>query len=326
MCKFRSLKGIRIFGFPNLNELLHLSRPRNFYTVPLLPAFCHNSYPLFARNLRVYKINARTSQVRPIRDMTETHVSPGLSEPHIYTGEEGKVVLRILKSLISNDEATPEQAVQQIVDIVLAPEKYRGQLGDTCYYTAQGLLDVAAHTAPDKQHKLVTFLHKLRNKIVTNPSTGHIIKHEDRVLFTGLPSFGYTFADALHSIPVPNPTSHQIEAWENTMAFFAQLDASYQDDDDMDFTHTWVPMYLKAALEDVKNPGSYEVDVRLACIWLVYDAEKLWSNVPDKKGYTLTNWQLWKRNLQNTRSKYEDRGTRNMIDRAISEIERVEKI
>jgi len=124
-----------------------------------------------------------------------------MPDSYVYTGEEGKNELRILETLIADKDMTPEQAVKQIVDLTQAPQAHSRQIGDHCYYTARSLMSTAASTAPDEQQKLVAFFHELRNKTITDPSTGKVREHDGRAIWTGLPTFGYTFADDLNSIP-----------------------------------------------------------------------------------------------------------------------------
>ncbi|KAF2028247.1 hypothetical protein EK21DRAFT_90805 [Setomelanomma holmii] len=246
-----------------------------------------------------------------------------MSDEHVYTGEEGKDEFRVLDSLVDHENMTPKQAAQQIVELTLAPKKYSRQLGDHCYFTARGLITAAARSTPDQQSKLVAFFHELRSKTVTNPSTGKPLEHEGRIIWTGLPTFGYTIADEMHSIPAPNHTPQQAKKWENTMAFFAQLDASTRDPD-LAFTHTWALTFIICALREAPT-ANHELRVRLACTWYIYDAEKIWSKVPDEQDFTLTNWQQWKHRLEKLRSSFSDQGTRSMVDKALVEIERVER-
>lgn len=126
---------------------------------------------------------------------------PTMSSTYQYTGEEGKHELRILASLIDQPDTTPEETVEQINKLTLAPKTYDRQLGDHCYFTAVALLSAAARTSPDRQAKLISFLHKLRSTTVNDPSSGEPLEHEDRIIWSGLPTFGYTFADELNSIP-----------------------------------------------------------------------------------------------------------------------------
>jgi hypothetical protein len=124
-----------------------------------------------------------------------------MSGAHQYTDDEGKQEVTILDSLINNANVSPEKAVQQIVDITKSPKTYDRQLGDHCYYTARALVDVAARSTPNQQLKLINFLFELRRTTVTNPSSSEPIKHDGKVVWKDLPTFGYTFADELNSVP-----------------------------------------------------------------------------------------------------------------------------
>jgi hypothetical protein len=107
------------------------------------------------------------------------------------------------------------------------------------------------------------------------------------------------------------------------MAFFAQLDASTQDPK-LDFSRTWALTFITCALVDAPTVD-HELRVRLACLWYVYDAEKIWSKVPDEEDFSLTNWQRWKKRLEELQTNFSDQGTQSTIDKALSEIRRVEK-
>tara|TARA_R110002003_G_scaffold6_6_gene307 strand:+ start:17548 stop:17955 length:408 start_codon:yes stop_codon:yes gene_type:complete len=124
-----------------------------------------------------------------------------MTDDHVYNGEEGADEFRVLDTLVEDENMTPEQAVQQILDLTSAPKTYNRQLGDHCYFTARGVLDAASRTTPDQQSKLVAFVHELRTKTVTDATTGKALEHDGQIIWTGLPSFGYTIADELHSIP-----------------------------------------------------------------------------------------------------------------------------
>ncbi|KAH7091498.1 hypothetical protein FB567DRAFT_518819 [Paraphoma chrysanthemicola] len=246
-----------------------------------------------------------------------------MADDYVYTGEEGADEFRVLDTLVEDEDMTPKEAVQQILRLTSAPKTYNRQLGDHCYFTARGVLGTASRTAPDQQSRLVEFVHELRSKTVNDPKTGQPLEHDGQVIWSGLPTFGYSFADELHSMPAPNHTPQQAERWENSMAFFAQLDASTQEPK-LDFTHTWALTYIICALDN-EPTANHELRVRLACLWYIYDAEKIWSKVPDTKDFTLTNWQRWKQRLEELQTRFPDLGTQSIIDEALSEIKRVEK-
>jgi hypothetical protein len=76
----------------------------------------------------------------------------------------------------------------------------------------------------------------------------------------------------------------------------------------------------------VEKLPHFDIDliVRLACLWFVYDVEKLWSKVPDAPNFSLTQWQQWKRALEEERIRTQDEKTKGLIEKALAEIERVE--
>jgi hypothetical protein len=123
------------------------------------------------------------------------------TEPYVWTGEEGKEERDVAQRLIDNEDMTPEEAVQKILDLTNAPKSYPTPLGVHCDATAGGLLMAAARTPAAKQSKLVAFVHELRSKTVTDPSTSETLKHDNNIVWKDLPTFGYTIADELSSIP-----------------------------------------------------------------------------------------------------------------------------
>jgi hypothetical protein len=56
----------------------------------------------------------------------------------------------------------------------------------------------------------------------------------------------------------------------------------------------------------------------------VYDAEKLWRKVPEEKDFSLAEWQRWKRALEEEKGRADEK-TKAVIEKALGEIERVEK-
>jgi hypothetical protein len=108
------------------------------------------------------------------------------------------------------------------------------------------------------------------------------------------------------------------------VAFIAQLDAS-TDFPQLDFTRSYALTFIKSGLVDQEAKYDHDLVVRLAALWFVYDAKKLWRKVLEEKDFSLTESQRWKRMLQEEREKIEDEGTRDVIDKALEEIQRVEE-
>ncbi|KAF2823055.1 hypothetical protein CC86DRAFT_372782 [Ophiobolus disseminans] len=240
------------------------------------------------------------------------------------TQDEGSEEFRILKALIANKDMTPEQAVTQIICLTQAPQTRGRQLANHCYFTARALMTTAAESAPEEQHKLITFLNQLRSNAVTDPETGEVLEHDGKVVWEGLPTFGYTLADDLHAIGGPNPSPEEAKQSLNTIAFVAQLDASAGDAEIINFSSMWALHFIMRALDDEPRHEHFDLAVRLACMWFIHDAEKLWSKVPETRFFTLSNWQGWRRALEEAEEGFEDKDMKSVIGRALAEMRRVE--
>ncbi|KAF1916055.1 hypothetical protein BDU57DRAFT_594837 [Ampelomyces quisqualis] len=245
------------------------------------------------------------------------------ADSYVWAGDEGREDMEVLDQLVDNEDMTPDQAVEKTIQLAQKPQPYPTPLVLHCEATARGVIVAAARTSPERHSKLVAYVHKLRRKIVVDPITGRAYEHDGEVLWKDLPTFGYTIADELHSIPDPKPTPEKVAKWQNTIAFFAQLDAS-TDDPKLDFTHTWALKYISLALISPEARYDHESTLRLACIWFVYDAEKLWQRVPEDDGFSLTEWQRWKSALEEKGSQVKDENTMDLIDAALAEMKRVE--
>jgi hypothetical protein len=125
--------------------------------------------------------------------------------------EAGAREMNILLSLANDETMTPEKAFQQIVAITEVTKSQKDQLGNHCYFTALAVLEAAGRVTPDTHPKIIAFIHKLRKQNVIDPSTVQALVHDEEVVWQGLPTFGYTFADELNSFPGKIPVPHHIE-------------------------------------------------------------------------------------------------------------------
>jgi hypothetical protein len=123
------------------------------------------------------------------------------ADAYIWTGEEGKEDMAVLDQLVDNEEMTPEQAVEKTIRLAHKPRSHPSPLATHCSATTGGIIAAAARTAPERQSKLVAYVHELRSKTVVDPKTGKAYEHDGQALWKDLPTFGYTVADELHSIP-----------------------------------------------------------------------------------------------------------------------------
>ena len=104
---------------------------------------------------------------------------------------------KILDRLANEADAPVGDAVQQIVDMTMSalPKHQpatRGGPGDIDYNVSLALLELGQTLDPSRHGKLVEFLSELQKKTAVDPSTGKPVDIQGDVLWTGLPSFGYT--------------------------------------------------------------------------------------------------------------------------------------
>ena len=68
-------------------------------------------------------------------------------------------------------------------------------------------------------------------------------------------------------------------------AFLAQVDSNTSDSPSpLEFSQSWALTAFAWALEGNGNAGGpSELAVRLACIWIIYDADKLWFKALDSQ-------------------------------------------
>ncbi|KAF2134051.1 hypothetical protein P153DRAFT_353260 [Dothidotthia symphoricarpi CBS 119687] len=236
-----------------------------------------------------------------------------------------KQEFKILVSMVKQPATLPENAVKHLAELSLQCKADDG-LGDHCYYTACSFLEVVALTMPDQQHDLLAFIHQLRATTLTDPVTGEAILY-DGVVWRDLPTFGYTIADELGSFSGAEDdcTIEEVQRWENLIAFFAQLDASTSDPE-LDFSNTWALTALTWAFEDPASTRPTDITLRLACLWYIFDADKLWLKTQSRQfdNYSLESWNCWKQCLVNWQSAFADPRTRLLIDGALAQIKRVE--
>jgi hypothetical protein len=117
----------------------------------------------------------------------------------------------------------------------------------------------------------------------------------------------------------------EVERYENLISFFAQLDASTEDPE-LDFSKSKALTAFEWAFENPSPTGPTEVSVRLACLWFIFDADKLWRKVMNGQveGYSHESWNDWKEELVGMKLRNYDVRTNALIDDALAHIRRVE--
>ncbi|KAF3041421.1 hypothetical protein E8E11_004397 [Didymella keratinophila] len=235
---------------------------------------------------------------------------------------EQKPEFRLLQIFSHQSQVMLEDAIHQLVDLT-HKAALEEEIGNHCWVTACCFLELAARTAPEQQNRLVELLLSLRSIILTDSSTDAPLAFEDGegVIWQDLPTFGYTIADEMGSFDGQEQDYTQEEArkWENLTAFLAQVDAQISESPSpLDFSQSWALTAFAWAFEGNGRPS--ELAIRLACIWLVYDVDKLWSKVwtPQAEPNAYARWLSWRQGLEESQSRFGYGTTPELIARALN--------
>ena len=134
---------------------------------------------------------------------TLTNESQRARHATFVAGLEKKQEFQILDTLAREPHATPQDTVQQIEKLTLSSVKDRVVLSAHVYDTACCTLEVASRTASNQQPKLVTFVQQLQRITITDQAVGKPLTQDGDLVWTELPTFGFTFADELGSFSEP---------------------------------------------------------------------------------------------------------------------------
>lgn len=155
----------------------------------------------------------------------------------------------------------------------------------------------------------------------------------------------YNLAEILMQVPLDSETAKEAEKWVNMNAFVARLTSLSSPSDPLDFSlyGIWA---LRAALEDrnpeTKIPSSHSIVA--ACVWMVYASPAMWErsaaeHVYDGKsaregktlrgkewrGCSKERWELWKLRFAQIWERYEEGDTKELVEKALQEMARVEQ-
>lgn len=123
-------------------------------------------------------------------------------------------------------------------------------------------------------------------------------------------------------------TQEESQKWENLTAFLAQVDSNASASDSvLESSASWALTAFTWAFEGGGNSGEpSELAVRLACIWLVYDADKLWSKATDAgaESNTIERWNNWRQSLQGAQTRFTNGTTPMLIAHALAQMQRVQ--
>lgn len=134
---------------------------------------------------------------------------------------------------------------------------------------------------------------------------------------------------------------------ENKTAFLAQMtsvaDVDYNSPrilHPMDFSHIGYYACCEAFEgEDDDEPGAqWESAVRIACIWFVYAADRLWMNCKHRRavepsepwttrmGFHIGRWSTWKWRMGSAENRFGTMATQQLVRSAIAQANQAERI
>ncbi|KAJ5554878.1 hypothetical protein N7535_007321, partial [Penicillium sp. DV-2018c] len=267
---------------------------------------------------------------------------------------------------VIKEEITVQDAVQNLIDLTMSAlsvhgPKKQGGIGTPDYNVSLAVMELAQRLEPSKHARLVEFVCHMQKQTAIDPSTKEPLKVQGDVLWTDMPSFGYTELETWYEFggDHKDPCDTSLEStqrvrWVNLNAFLAQLtqaaDIHYPTPAeearfsplDKSLRAIWT---MGMALESDRPPSSLEdtAAMEAACQWLIYAADRLWANVInsrtypeasgagpgkryDKKGwtgYTRERWGIWEDALVEARAKVQDEGRmKKLIDDALVNLRR----
>ncbi|KAJ5123972.1 uncharacterized protein N7515_007797 [Penicillium bovifimosum] len=277
---------------------------------------------------------------------------------------ENSVEFKSLDKVVK-EELTAQDAVQTIIDMTMSalsthgPNK-QGGIGLPDYNVSLAVMELAQRLEPSKHTRLVEFISHLQKQTAVDPSTNEPLKVQGDILWTDMPSFGYTELETWYEFggDHKDPCDTTLDAtqrvrWVNLNAFLAQLtqaaDIHYPTPTeevrffplDKSLRAIWT---MGMALENERPPASLgdTAATEAACQWFIYAAERLWTNVLnsrtypeasgagpgkrfDKKGwtgYTRERWGIWEDALMEARANCHEERMKKLIDDALANLRR----
>jgi hypothetical protein len=109
---------------------------------------------------------------------------------------ENSVEFKLLDKVIK-DEVTAQDAVQEVINMTMTalsihgPNK-QGGIGLPDYNISLAVMELAQRLEPSKHTKLVEFVSHLQKQTAVDPSTNEPLTVQGDILWTDMPSFGYT--------------------------------------------------------------------------------------------------------------------------------------
>lgn len=108
---------------------------------------------------------------------------------------------KVLEALVHEPDASVPNAVQQICNITAAASasSESGDVGVHPWHTFTSLIEIVKRNPPARHVKLVECISRLQEVRVTNPRTSEPLRNDGQLVWTQLPTLGYTAADEWHA-------------------------------------------------------------------------------------------------------------------------------
>ena len=109
---------------------------------------------------------------------------------------ENSVEFKLLEKVVK-EEVTVQNAVQDLINMTMSalsihgPKKLDG-IGLPDYNASLAVMELAQRLEPCKHSKLVEFITYLQKYVAVDPSTNEPLRVQGDILWTDMPSFGYT--------------------------------------------------------------------------------------------------------------------------------------
>jgi hypothetical protein len=116
----------------------------------------------------------------------------------IENSAEFKMLDKVVK-----EEVTTQEAVQHLINMTMSelsthgPNKMEG-IGLPDYNVSLAVMELAQRLEPSEHTKLVEFICHVQKQVAIDPSTKEPLRVQGDILWTDMPSFGYTELETWH--------------------------------------------------------------------------------------------------------------------------------
>ncbi|KAH4846834.1 hypothetical protein HBI31_100440 [Parastagonospora nodorum] len=197
---------------------------------------------------------------------------------------------------------------------------------------------VVVSTPSSQQAALVDFVRTLQQQKIIDLATGDHLRfdpHYNETLWTDVPLFGINVANYWNCDP-----DAEIQ-YINKVAFLARITSSPANFPlqprntigPFDFS-LYALWDFREAFENTAEPRAPNTTVlRVAALWMIHAADRLWENVRAKRdfrhrasglGSMKERWDIWIKGFENGKE-VENKEVRGLVEEALEQVERIER-